>query len=228
MHIVCLEGDKKNQVQTYCKKTQGPILWDAQHFLKGTEFLGLLLTSAEAEAAPCVPGSGLQGLLMAGACISINSPQCPQETSRSAHGVRGDFGSPLVPCRAPRAESASHITLCWVMHEEGGQEVLWYDSYCSLETWAGRVISFPVYLFTSSFPVTVQGTSMFREMYLRKKKACFEGSFLDSLYRPQISAFLIYIYEYFFGSAHFTARYGNFSPGLRREEHRGTMFLHCI
>lgn len=74
------------------------------------------------------------------------------------------FCSLLVPCRAPRAESVSHITLCWVMQEEGGQEVVWYDSYCALETRAGRLISFPVYLFTSSFPVTVQGTSMFREM----------------------------------------------------------------
>lgn len=71
--------------------------------------------------------------------------------------------------RAPRAEAASHISLCWVMHEEGGQEVLCCDSYCALETWAGRVIPLPVYLSTSSFPVTVQGTRMFRKMYLWKK-----------------------------------------------------------
>lgn len=77
--------------------------------------------------------------------------------------------------RAPRAEPArtepaSHICLCWVMHEEGGQEVLCCDSYCAPETWAGRVIPFPVCLFTPSFPVTVQGTSMFRKIYLWKKK----------------------------------------------------------
>lgn len=169
MYIVYIWKEmKKTQVQTYCKKTQGLILWDAQHFLKGTEFLRFLLMSSE--AAPWFPGSGLQGLPTAGASVSIKPPQCPQETSQSAHRVRGDFGSPLVPCRAPWAEPATHITLSWVMHEEGGQEVLWYDSYCSLETWAGRAISFPLYLFTSSLPVTVQGTSMFREMYLWKKK----------------------------------------------------------
>lgn len=68
------------------KNPQGLILRHAQqHFLKGTEFLRFLLMSAE--AAPCVPGSGLQGLLVAGASTSINPPQCPQETSLSAHGV---------------------------------------------------------------------------------------------------------------------------------------------
>ena len=153
------------------KKYQGLILWDTQHLLRGTELLQFLLTSAE--AARHVPGSDLQGLLVAGASISISSPQCLQETSQSAHGVRGDSASPLVPRRAPWAESASHIALCWVMHEEGGQEVLRDDSYCALETWAGRVVSFPVYLFTPSFPVTVQGTSMFREMYLWKKNDLF-------------------------------------------------------
>lgn len=101
--------------------------------------------------------------------------------------------------RAPRAEPASHISLCWVMHEEGGQEVLCCDSYCALETWAGRVIPFPVYLSTSSFPVTVQSTSMFGKMYLWKKnqntqqttKTCF----LDSIYRPKISSSLIYTHK---------------------------------
>lgn len=171
-------------------------------FSKSTEFLRFLLTSAEAEAAPCVPSLGLQGLLKAVASISINVPQCPQETSQSAHGVRADFGFLLARCRTPWAECASHITLCWVMHEEGGREVFWYDSYCALETWAGSVISLPVYLFTSSFQVTVPGTSMLTEMNLWKKNkhTCSEGSFLHSLHRPQISAFLVCICKYFFVS----------------------------
>lgn len=127
-------------------------MWDVQHFLKGTEFLRFLLTSAE--AAPCVPGLGLQGLLLAGASISINALQRPQETSQSAHGARGDPSSPHAPRRAPRAEPASHISLCWASSAWGrraGGGVMWRDSFCAPETQAGSIISFAVYLFTSSF-----------------------------------------------------------------------------
>lgn len=127
-------------------------MWDVQHFLKGTEFLRFLLTSAE--AAPCVPGLALQGLLLAGASISINALQRPQETSQSAHGARGDPSSPHAPRRAPRAEPASHISLCWASSAWGrraGGGVMWRDSFCAPETQAGSIISFAVYLFTSSF-----------------------------------------------------------------------------
>lgn len=96
--------------------------------------------------------------------------------------------------RAPRAEPASHITPCWVM-QEGGQEVLCCDSYCALETWAGRVIPFPVYLFTSSFPVTVQGTSMFWKMYLWKKKA---QNLLLIFHIQAKNLFISYLHSQFF------------------------------
>lgn len=134
--------------------------------------------------------------------------------------------------RAPRAEAASHISLCWVMHEEGGQEVLCCDSYCALETWAGRVIPLPVYLSTSSFPVTVQGTRMFRKMYLWKKNA--NKQIKNLLPRFHIQAQIdeckfIYLHsQNCFGSPNFTPRYGNFPSSLRREEHGGTMFLPYI
>lgn len=94
--------------------------------------------------------------------------------------------------RAPRAEPASHITLCWVMHEEGGQEVPCCDSYCALETWTGRVIPFSRYLFTSSFPVTVQVCSE-KCTSEKNQPICF----LDSIYRPKICSSLIYIHKIF-------------------------------
>lgn len=96
------------------------------------------------------------GLLAAGASISITPLQCMQEASQSARGIRGDLVLCLCHAGHP-GQSAGHITLRWVTREEGGQEVLWDGSGCALETWAGRIVSFPVYFFTSSFPVTAQG-----------------------------------------------------------------------
>lgn len=218
-------------------------MWDVQHFLKGTEFLRFLLTSAE--AAPCVPGLGLQGLLLAGASISINALQRPQEASQSAHGARGDPSSPHAPHRAPRAEPASHSSLCWASSAWGrraGGGVMWRDSFCAPETQAGSIISFAVYLFTSSFQKLYKAlvcSEKFTSWKKRKTKTkskqtstnqntCFEGSFLDPSYQHQNSPFLIYIYWIFFGSAHFTTRYRKFYPSLGRQEHGATTFLHGI
>lgn len=170
-----------------------------QLFLGGTVFPRFLLLSADAEAktAPCVPGSGVQGLLTQ----EFPFPSTLCSAHRRLLNLPTEWEVILVlscAVRAPRAEPASHITLCWVMHEEGGQEVLCCDSYCALETWAGRVIPFPVYLFTSSFPVTVQDASMFGKMYFwKKKKQKPKTCFLASIYRPKISSSVIYIHKIF-------------------------------
>lgn len=126
MYIVYVwKETKKPKYRLTAKNPQGLILWHAQqHFLKGTEFLRFLLMSAE--AAPCVPGSGLQGLLVAGASISINPPQFPQETSLSAMEYEVILFSACAMQGTPsRVCQSHHPVLSYAGGRRAGGGVIW-------------------------------------------------------------------------------------------------------
>lgn len=113
--------------------------------------------------------------------------------------------------------------------------MLWDDSYCVLETRAGRTISFSLYLFTSFFPVTVQGTTVFTEMYLWKKKGKKTKKQLASKAAPPytILAFGSWVsrfhLEIVLWPGHPIARCGNFSKsGDRRTWRDHVSVLHLI
>lgn len=54
------------------------------------------LSRCRSKSSTLCPRLGRAGIADTGVSISINRPQCPQETSQPAHRMRGDFGSPLV------------------------------------------------------------------------------------------------------------------------------------
>lgn len=195
-----------------------------QLFLEGTVFLRFLLLSADAEAkaAPCVPGLGVQGLLTQ----EFPFPSTVHSAHRRLPSLPTECEVILVLrlcCKGTpsRACQSHHPLLSYAWGRRAGGAVLW-QLLCTRDlNW--QSYSFPwvfIYIFLSS-----NGTSMFRKMYLWKKPT----NLLPRFHVQAKNLFISYLHsQNFFGSAHFTARYGNFSSSLRREEHGGTVLLPCI
>lgn len=134
------------------------------------------------------------GLLAAGASISITPLQCMQEASQSVRGIRGDFGSLLVPCRAP-------WPVCWSHHpvlsspwgRRAGGAVGWQRLCTGDLSWQNRF--FPYVFFYIFLSKNCTGRYCVQRNVPLEKKTCSKGGKVASCfpYTSPNSVFLIYI-----------------------------------
>lgn len=181
MYTVYVRKEMNKQVQAYGRKPGtdsvrspafSPRYWAPQVPADGG-------SSSSAVSASLRPA----GLLAAGASTSITPLQSTQEASRSARGVRGDFGSPLVPCRAPWPVCWSHHPLLsYPWGRRAGGAVGWQPLCTGDLSWQNR-------FFPCVFLYVFLPNNCTRHYYVERnvpleKKTCCKGGFLRSLHQP--------------------------------------------